>query len=1230
MNVNSNAHYRLSRGRLSLPIALCVAFFVAAAGCAGCSDDTPSVKDDEDTGVEDAGLDSGGGSDASGSDTAVTDTGGGDSGVLDTGNELDTGSGSSSGADAGKIPPCSSNAFCLTALAKELKPCEEAYCEVSAGVCKKRLKPGKCCNDGDCNDNNPNTKEKCDLSDNTCQYESVSGVCASGKKVVVFSDEGFEQGGNPLPPSWKQTNSFAKGNVKWHVSTNRSHSGKHSLYLGNECKTYNTSSNEGNKCTGQDGKAFKATLASVEANIPAQTQAIAHFWLWIDAEPLWTQTDDQKKNKFDPSNGCKPAKCAEQSKGSKNPCCFAQTCVKLPGGNNTCLNERDVLKLFVQVKGETHAVWDSSLIGKTTQGKWVHQLVDLTPYCKGTTGCATKLFWEFSTETGALNDYEGVYLDDFKVETLCVGNQGYGKCDPQTSCKASSNACAANACTLSLNQKNLGLCFYDKTPGCCTGVLDCDDKQSCTIDSCNKPDKKKPGNCVHKPDSSNPQCCQPKSVFSEDFASGSTGAWTFSSCNSKSVKWHATKNQAKSGSHSMCFSNTNGKGYHDASIAPKGPACTVCSKPIKLTAGTVYNTLEFAVKMQTEWSGQPKEKYKNPPKPGLNELDKLVVFVKDAGKEVTIWSSDQIQGTTGNKGADWQSQFSAGLDKFAGKTKEICFKFDAGDNSGNDQGHICVDDIKVGVACKQDECKSASDCNKGGTCDEATCEKEGDALKCKYTKKQNCCVTEKDCDDKNSCTKDTCASGKCINAVDPKDKDCCAPMTTKLGNQVGKHDFEGGKTPAGWVLKPKTGQPPFGGGASYSKTFTWSVSALKSKPGTGNYSLYFGKNGTFNAGTDVAAGTAESPEITLQASSKSFSIVTFDLFLDTEWTKNAWKKYPFPIDQLKVLAKDVDDAKAKWLPVWDSYDIEGSTHGKWTSIVALIPQSLNGKKITLRFDFDAGNKNFNNFEGAYVDNLTVETVCTKPACTSVKDCTKSDTCKRYFCGKDPKTEAPVCYDQFKPGKGCCQPTLLLPLETVEGGGFDQWEVPTAPQGDVKWHVVKKGTAAIPTYLNGQHEIRFGSTSKPHYLTGSGKSCTDDNGCKGAEKCAKNKSGTKGCYLPVKGTLRSKPIKPPTDAKAGLEFRFKAYIDVEKTFETMQIVAVNQTATSTLKVLWTKAKNLKATDYKKVVDVKVDLQDMITAGAIFRLEIRFDSTDAKQNDKYLGIHVDDLRVEQTCK
>lgn len=1234
----------MRRQRLSRPVFAVFAACLLATALTACGTDKPATAADEpDTTVADGGVTP----DGSAAD-AATDEDTGQDAVADTDQDTveqtDT-TVADTGADTAEIK-CTSDNFCQTKLAAELKPCEQGVCNLGTGACEKAAKPNTCCDASQCVSvkNKPGKTcetATCNADTHTCVFAPVAKPPEGCDDVsITFVTEPFEQAGLVVPPDWKQDVQPPDGNVRWHVSTNRAHYGNRSLYLGNECKTYDASSTEKNGCKGTGGAQVQVKLQSKEANIPKGTKAIAHFWMYMEAESLFTQSDKLKeslgKKPLDKGTGCKPAPGAEPNKCSTDTgCAFGQTCVNLNGAP-TCLEERDNLKLYIQVAGKKEAIWDAACIGKSTQGKWLHQLIDVSPYLSADKGTAFKLLFEFDTGGASLNTYEGVYIDDFVIETYA----GLSACDKTTTCKPTeTDPCDTEACTLALNKgSNVGVCFYSSAPNCCDAEADCDDANSCTIDKCAVQGTDKAGLCAHQPDAGNAQCCQESTALQDSFDTGSAGDWTWTVEKGKAVKWHTTTTNPAKGAQALCFSDDNGTGYADVSVKG-GPGGTICSKKFKIEAGTNYNQLTFQVQMETEWSGQPPEKYINPPAkdPDKIALDKLRVFVVDAGQEVVLWNSDAIKGTTGNKGKDWQSIISYGLEQFKGQEKSICFGFEAGDNNGNANGRICVDEVAVKVTCSKIECDG-----KELKCDELNCKTWTctSDFKCDYDDKVGCCVKAADCDDKNTCTEDKCGTdGKCIN--DAKDATCCANMSPKDGNAPLSEAFESANLPTGWTTAAKKGQPKFGNGASYATDHKWETTQIKSKPGSGNFSLHFGKPGTFNAGTDVAAGTIDTPAFPLQGSTKASSFAAFDLFLATEHDT-----FPYDsklgtanvdVDRLQVYAADADVTPMKWEKVWDSYEIEGTTNGEWRSIVVALPKALAGKNAKLRFDFDAGNSKNNNFEGAYLDNFAIHTMCTAPTCGTVKECSDAGgtKCKKWYCGLDDKTMTPTCEEAFKAGAGCCQPKSVLPVETFETGKLLSFDPPSAAIGDVSWHIVKKGNGQnIPSYLNGNYEMRFGSASKPHYLTGSADACAVDTDCKNKEeKCANAGSGAdtkKGCYLPVKGALTSKPITPPAaSADTGFELRFKAFFDIEQQYETFEIWARDESNANDLKKLWSKTE-LKATEYKGAIDVKVDLGAMQTAGNKFRLQFRFDSGDASANDKYLGVHIDDVTVEATCK
>lgn len=1205
-------------------------------------------------------------------DTAAQDAGGVDGTVGDGGAKIpdvtaDTAVLQDAVADASTAPDtfeepdlgqppvkCTSDVYCESFYGAALPPCKKAVCNLDTGKCGQVHKVGTCCADKDCDDKVDLTVDKCDLASNTCQNVLQPGDCPT-KEIVL--DMGFEQ--NSLQ-GFTTTEGPKNGNVNWHIDTARARAGKHAIYLGNPCYSYDNSQTAANECKAGVGETVFSSLLTPSKTLPQGKQSVAHFWVWIQAEPMLTDTVKDASGKIIKQG-------LAESKSCKPDCEAGHTCVSLPATGETCtpgcgsgqicqggkcissaqcLPENDVLLVYVDVEGENSAVaWDSTTVGKSTKD-WLHVAINLSEYTQA--GKAVKLRWEFRTNNGVQNGFEGVWVDEVRIETICppkADSTFSTVCDKDNPCKAATNPCASAACTpfskgKTISDKGNGICLYDMTPGCCVGVVDCDDKLDCTVDSCVKAPGAKPtdkGTCDNPPKASDIVCCQPKNLFTEKFEL-STSAWSFSG-NSTSVSWHHDTAQTAGGSKgAVIFGNKAGTGYGDGTV--KQVQGRMCSKAIALPIGTQYDLLSFQLKMATEWSGQPVDKYKNPPcpngvcNPSDPKLDLLRVLIKTGGKLHEAWSSDAVAGTTEGK---WM-QIKANLDMFQGKTVELCFDFDTGDAYGNDKGGIWIDDVSVDVACVQEECTvetAAVDC-KGkvvGKCDVPICS----AGKCAIEKKAGCCETDKDCDDANSCTADTCLDGACQHDV--KDPKCCAPLLTKDGNPLFYANFEtttaGGELPPGWTAQGMAGQPELGG--QYSSKIKWNITTLKAKvdpnatPPT-KKSLYFGKDGLFDAGGEVPAGVVDSPIIDVPANGTH--LVSFDLFMSVEWNLFPWKDPPppFAIDQLQLHVIDTgetDPTKAVE-KIWDSYAIEGSTKGKWGFVVVQLPAKYAGKKIRLRLAFDAGTTSKNTGEGAYVDNLTVETLCTAPACVADSECPKKpatpDKCKKYWCGKDSKNEF-ACMDEWVGGEGCCAPSLALPLETLEGGKMDKWigfppdpNDPTAHK--VQWQVINA------KHSGSTKEIYFGDSKTWNYAEGSGKTCIENSECTVKDEKCSGEAGKKQCFGPVDGKLTSAEIDISPDPKKGLEFSFDIYADIEASFESFEVWVLEANGVA-IESVWNHETALAAKGLlKKNATQKIDLIKYKSKGKI-KLEFRFDSKDGGKNQMYEGIFLDNLKVEETC-
>lgn len=1081
---------------------------------------------------------------------------------------------------------CVSDQQCVSVLLG-LKACQEARCELATGVCKPAMKAGSCCDDTDCNDTNKCTgPDKCDPATSKCIFPIIAACCDT---QLTLLKTGFEQNaveGFQFAPDPAKQVPYLNGNVKWQLETHRAHNGKTSLYLGNECYSYDTSMTTASGCASSGGGApITTSLKFPELLIPKDDKgnlphAVLDFWLYLDAEPSYTGGPNPL-----PKGNCAKA------------CDVGFTCVDLgpppDGAGSQCLPEKDLLTLKIDGMIE----WDSTKIGKTTDGKWHHIAVDLAGK-----GSAPQISLDFTTTSGSKNNFEGVYIDDVTVQTLCVGDPATKDqilCNAGTPCADDKKACTSEDCTVFANQSGSGLCYYDKAPTCCQGVADCDDANSCTVDTCSLA-AGGAGTCKSVPDVANNQCCVPSNLFKDDFTSGNLSAWTQQDGNSAVVNWKLNPS-CQTGS-CMYFGNSAFTSYDDPSIKPIGPKESRCSKPIALQQGTLYNVLTFNLKMDSEWTGQPKDKFKNPPVADTPKVDELTVFVKPSGLPVTMWSSDSIQGTTEGK----YVPVTVALDKFAGKTVQVCFKFDAGDSTGNTKAGIFVDDVKVDVACQLASACVLADCavQCTGACETPSCT----TGQCACVKTAGCCKADGDCDDKDTCTTDKCNAGACANtATSPT---CCSPKTPFT------EAFEdaAGKTPTAWSLKPKTGN---GQSGPYDQNVKWNISPLKAS-GASTYSLYFGNNGTYNAGSNVPAGDARTPNVTIPANGTT--IVTFDLYLSTEWDGQSFQdpsKLGLIVDRLRVGLVDsaaVAPITTAW--PWSSYSIGGTTNGKWQSVVFAVPENWKGKTAQLDFEFDAGTPNNNNHEGVYLDNVQVQTLCTKPACIDDNECVPAggaDVCKKYYCAKDSSSGAFGCKNDFQPGAGCCQSTNALPSATFESGQPDlNWDLSTANTcPDVKWQVIPKKKHS------GQYELYFGNPKAFNY------DCTGLNGGVGGEVC-------------------SKPFKLSADVKKGANLSFKGWFGIEAAFELFQITVkyqgANGPATDTVfdkngtepktSLLKPAAGQKCGGEYCTPVTKTADLSKYKNLDLIV-VCFNFDSGDNLSNSKYEGIYLDDILVSEPC-
>ncbi|MBP46538.1 MAG: hypothetical protein CMH53_01210 [Myxococcales bacterium] len=699
-------------------------FALAACGPAQKNSSTQNALGDVFTNIDGVGLDT----------AMVTDVSDSDSKGLD-GSSVDADN------DAESTPAtCDVAADCEGKLT--LKSCQQSGCE--QGLCVALVKPGMCCEVTDCDDGQECTIDECDTAKQTCQNLPKVNCC-SGK--LTFAKIGFESAQlTELTPAIV-SGSAGKAPVSWQIRSERARVGAKSLYLGNACDNYATNVDPNNDCAAEgDAEAVLATLDSKSFTLPADKTSQLHFWFWAEVEPAYAKSL--------PAGTCNPS------------CSIGSTCINVNGASQ-CITEKDVLTLSVQTSAGAVKVFDSTQMGKSTAGGWQRVAIDLS----GFTGQTIKFTWRFETGTGLKNEFEGIWLDEIVLETVCAV-QGT-LCEQDQPCLDDKQGCTIDSCTTYSNTPDKGFCFHDVAIGCCTLTSQCDDGDSCTVDTCDQ------GTCKSKPDSTQLSCCKASTQWFEDFGSGVLADWTIIDGNSTAVQWRIDPLGGVQGSQALYFGSSNFSSYQDTKLSKGvGPKGTACSKLVKVPVGSVYNQAVFQVQLETEWSYLPKAQYKNPPLSSQPKFDHLLVSVLEAGASKAVWSSDLVYGTTDGK---WH-QVVISLVPWQGKEVQVCLSFDAGDDKVNDKKGVHVDDFSMRVACDQKDCYYDVDCNIScASCEAPACVDGG----CTCVPLLGCCTQTSDCSDGNPCTIAQCIQGQCKNDKKPQcctqDSECPSPKPCKQG-----------------------------------------------------------------------------------------------------------------------------------------------------------------------------------------------------------------------------------------------------------------------------------------------------------------------------------------------------------------------------------------------------------------------------------------------------------------
>jgi len=846
-------------------------------------------------------------------------------------------------------------------------------------------------------------------------------------------------------------------------------------------------------------------------------------------------------------------------------CADGYTCVDA-NGTKLCLPEKDVLRVRVVSGGVETEVWNSLSVGKSTTG-WLHVAVDLGAYL----GSAIKIEWAFSTTDGSANHYEGVYVDAVRIRTVC---EFQPPCAPGAGCVTDGKACTSDTCTPYVNgDDGKGRCFYDSL-GCCEGDDECDDGNECTVDACVLDDPQSGTKaCQHAPNGSNEQCCQTSALWSAGFE-GSLAGWETSGESSTNARWRIGDLGAD-GAHSLWFGNSVTKTYADSKLgalsAVKG---TICAAALDLPLGVPNIEASFQLRLSTEFDGLATGAYKNPDIKGTVKRDWLRAWLKLPGETHDLWSSDLIAGTTGGA---W-TKVTLDLSPYKGTPAQLCFTFDTGNGSNNANEGPFIDAVNVSLVCHATTCgptlpACAATC---GSCAWSGCTASSE---CACASQDECCLDDAMCDDGNPCSVDTCATGAqtCGYTSITDTPACCVDTTIALTG------FEDPLLPAGWAASTMPGTPS--GGGIYAQKLLWSAGNDKALDGA--WSLRFGNGASYESGTEVPAGQVITEAWQLPVT--GWVNLEFDLFLDTEWTGAAFKDPGFVLDELSVSVVEFPGPQTP-VKVWSSYALGGSTNGKWLH-VAVDLAAWKGKAIALAIGFDAGNTVNNAHGGVHIDSLRVARQCAEPACAANAQCKDTDACTWDAC-----IGGACAHGDVINVPGCCMQGTVFGPAGFEGGALDSdWTV-KGNSTSVKWQVMES------PILGGTYAAYFGVPSAHNYndplLGGTGPS----------------------------GTLATPTLAVTSDAKKKPVLTFKLYLDIETSFETFQLRALDPLTGTVIDTIWSNA-SLDAGVYKTPIEVSVDLTKL--KGQTVVLAFFFDAVDDYDNTTFEGIYLDDITLTELC-
>jgi len=742
----------------------------------------------------------------------------------------------------------------------------------------------------------------------------------------------------------------------------------------------------------------------------------------------------------DALSACVMAACADIEAVEEAAACASA--VEAPGGacaeaSLTCdgiyswLTPTDYLRVSVDTgEGEPQTIWrspDSLGVENTTQGEWRFQVVDLEPF-KGKNVNFTISFIadnQKNFNTGGGENYYGAYVDDLIVRTSC------DTCIPGSECGKDYDGCTSDTCMGIHGNSSVGLCTYHATvlgsscqpcaqPGDCGNDPDLD--YTCDEGLCGSTIKSE--SC--EPFSSFPYDTLPGGVAIQSFEVIGVDFWSVDDpYPDDNIAWQVTDADGYEGPKSLFFGDPASGTYEADPVNPAVGKIWSPSFQVSVEAG-MPTVLAFWLNLSTEWDLLGGDY--DPDDPYMQQYDTLTVYLHEVGEDepIALWES----GTTiGNSTLGTWQQIGIDVSDWANKFVRIGFGFDSGEDSGksygNNFGGVYIDELTVSVYCET-ECLTSAVCDDGDTCTTNACVFGS----CETTQPDpDCCHFDGDCSHPNSCVNTTCVAGTCEYQYTEL-ASCCdeGPWLDAWAE-----GFEDGAE--GWATIDST--PPVVWTLSQSDQHTGYWSYNFADPATGFYSY---SELDEELGVEIGqqtGGRLVSPVITVPPFNTGNPFAEFWLNMETEWDLGNKANFEpaIPVDELRVLVATGGNVVGA-AELWTSHYLFNTTKGDWVHTYVDLAD-YRGEEIQLIFEFISGDGNFNDYAGAFVDDVSFGTTCKAAAviqCFDGGDCLNNDECMDVTC-----TEDFTCVYETVDSPQCCEPTDMQDLAMTFEEGALQWE-----------------------------------------------------------------------------------------------------------------------------------------------------------------------------------------------